>query len=261
MPIVALEHISKRFGSTLAVDDVSIFVEQGEAVAIIGSSGSGKSTLLRCINHLERVDYGTIQVDGEYLATMPEEGKKSVYPPDKEIRKICMKTGMVFQHFNLFPHLTCLENITIAPIHNLNCNKEDAIQKAKELLEVVGLPHKTDAYPEQLSGGQKQRVAIARALAMNPEIMLFDEPTSALDPEITGEVTNVIVRLVERKVTMLMVTHDMQFAREASSRVIYMDQGKIVEEGAPEQIFTQAQTPRLKDFLSAVQSPIYHVAK
>ena len=254
MPILTINHLHKSFGSSVtALNDVSLRVEEGEAVAIIGSSGSGKSTLLRCVNNLERVTGGEIILDGETLVTT-DQGGSVKYPSDKEIRRICTKTGMVFQHFNLFPHLTCLENITIAPIRILKRDKQESIDKAHQLLEVVGLSAKANSYPDQLSGGQKQRVAIARALAMDPQIMLFDEPTSALDPEITNEVTNVIMKLVAQRVTMLIVTHDMRFARDAANRVIFMDEGKIIEEGAPDSFFTRPKSLRLQEFLRSYQS-------
>lgn len=250
MPILTIRNVSKNFHEIEALKSVSLTVEQGEAVAIIGSSGSGKSTLLRCVNNLEQITGGEISIDGDTLVSTNSSGNV-IYPKDREIRRICTKTGMVFQHFNLFPHLSCLENITIAPIHILKRSKADSLKKAKELLEVVGLSAKADAYPSQLSGGQKQRVAIARALAMDPQIMLFDEPTSALDPEITNEVTNVILKLVQHKITMLIVTHDMRFAKDAATRVIYMDQGAILEEGAPQDIFEHPNSVRLKEFLTA----------
>ncbi len=253
MNILTIRHVSKSFGPNIAaLDDVSLSVQQGEAVAIIGSSGSGKSTLLRCVNNLERVSSGNIVVDGETLVETDAEGKVH-YPKDAEIRRICTKTSMVFQHFNLFAHLTCLENITIAPIKILHRDRQASLEKAKSLLELVGLSSKANSYPDQLSGGQKQRVAIARALAMDPQIMLFDEPTSALDPEITNEVTGVIVKLVQQRMTMLIVTHDMRFARSAASRLIFMDEGKIVEEGDPETLFEHPKSPRLHDFLRSYQ--------
>lgn len=250
MPILTIKNVSKKFHNLEALKSVSLTVEQGEAVAIIGSSGSGKSTLLRCVNNLEQVSGGTIEIDGDTLVSTDSNGVVR-YPKDREIRRICTKTGMVFQHFNLFPHLTCLENITIAPIHILKRNKADCMEKAKKLLEVVGLSQKSDSYPNQLSGGQQQRVAIARALAMDPQIMLFDEPTSALDPEITNEVTNVILKLVQQKITMLIVTHDMRFAKDAATRVIYMDEGAVVEQGNPQELFETPKSPRLKEFLTA----------
>ncbi|MDO5601536.1 MAG: amino acid ABC transporter ATP-binding protein [Oscillospiraceae bacterium] len=247
MPILTISHVSKAFGSFEALSDVSLTVEKGEAVAIIGSSGSGKSTLLRCVNHLERVTAGSIEIDGDFLV------RDGVYRKDKELRPIYTKTGMVFQHFNLFPHLTCAENITVSPIKIMGRDKEAALQRARELLAQVGLPEKADSYPSQLSGGQKQRVAIARALAIDPAIMLFDEPTSALDPEITGEVIKSILKLVESHMTMLIVTHDMRFAREAASRILYMDSGRIVEEGSPNEIFENPKSDRLRAFLASLR--------
>lgn len=247
MPILTISHVSKAFGSFEALSDVSLTVEKGEAVAIIGSSGSGKSTLLRCVNHLERVTAGSIEIDGDFLV------RDGVYRKDKDLRPIYTKTGMVFQHFNLFPHLTCAENITVSPIKIMGRDKEAALQRARELLAQVGLPEKADSYPSQLSGGQKQRVAIARALAIDPAIMLFDEPTSALDPEITGEVIKSILKLVESHMTMLIVTHDMRFAREAASRILYMDSGRIVEEGSPNEIFENPKSDRLRAFLASLR--------
>lgn len=251
-PILTINRVCKSYGTTDALSDVSLEVHPGEAVAIIGSSGSGKSTLLRCVNCLERVNRGNIIIDGDALVQTGEDGIAR-YPSEKIIRQITTKTGMVFQHFNLFPHLTCLENITIAPVNILGRSKEESLQAAKHLLEVVGLTNKADSYPEQLSGGQQQRVAIARALAMDPQIMLFDEPTSALDPEITNEVTNVILKLVEQKITMLIVTHDMRFARSAATRLLFMDNGQIIEQGNPDDLFDRPQSPRLQEFLQAYQ--------
>lgn len=252
MSILKIEHVSKRFGNLDALRDVSLEVEQGEAVAIIGSSGSGKSTLLRCVNNLERVGSGKITIDGDVL--VDTAGGVAQYPPEKEIRRICTKTGMVFQHFNLFPHLTCLENIMIAPVQVLRRSKENVRREALDLLDVVGLSSKAQSYPAQLSGGQKQRVAIARALAMHPQIMLFDEPTSALDPETTNEVIATIQKLVAQKTTMLIVTHDMRFARESATRVLFMDEGQILEENTPQQLFEHPQNPRLQAFLQSVRS-------
>ena len=209
--ILKMTDIVKDFGDLRVVKGVSLTVSKGETVAIIGPSGSGKSTLLRCINGLNKVTSGNIELNG--------------------------KTGMVFQHFNLFPHMTCLENITYAPVKVKGMDKEEAKKRAMELLKMVGLETKADVYPAHISGGQKQRVAIARALAMNPDLMLFDEPTSALDPEITGEVLNVMKKLAEEHTTMIVVTHEMGFAREVADRVIFMNDGEIVEEGSPEDIF------------------------
>ncbi|MBR6607612.1 MAG: amino acid ABC transporter ATP-binding protein, partial [Oscillospiraceae bacterium] len=202
------------------------------------------------INYLEKISAGRIVVNDELLAeTIDGEVK---YAPDTKIREICSNTGMIFQHFNLFPHLTCLENISYAPIHVKKTAKDAATARAKELLAMVGLATKADSYPAQISGGQKQRVAIARGLAMDPKVMLFDEPTSALDPEITGEVLNVMRDLARRKMTMLIVTHEMGFAREVADRVIFMDNGEIVEQGPPQQIFENPQSERLKAFLGSM---------
>ena len=224
--ILKMTDIVKDFGDLRVVKGVSLTVSKGETVAIIGPSGSGKSTLLRCINGLNKVTSGVIELNGE--------------------------TGMVFQHFNLFPHMTCLENITYAPIKVKGEDKEEARKKAMKLLEMVGLETKADVYPAHISGGQKQRVAIARALAMNPDLMLFDEPTSALDPEITGEVLNVMKKLAEEHTTMIVVTHEMGFAREVADRVIFMNDGEIVEEGRPEEIFNNPKSERLKAFLKSI---------
>lgn len=250
MAILSIEHVSKRFGSFTALDDVSLQVEQGEAVAIIGSSGSGKSTLLRCVNNLEHVSAGRIVIDGDVLVDTVKGTAK--YPPEKEVRRICTKTGMVFQHFNLFPNMTIRRNITLAPTKLGLMSKDEADKKADELLARVGLSDKADAYPNQLSGGQKQRVAIARALAMNPEIMLFDEPTSALDPEMVGEVLAIMKELAASGMTMIVVTHEMGFAKEVANRCMFFYDGVINEEGAPEEFFGNPQSERLKDFLSKV---------
>lgn len=251
-PILKIENVSKSFGGLeAALNNVSLSVNKGEAVAIIGSSGSGKSTLLRCVNALEKVNRGSIMLDGDYLVKTTATGGKPLYPPAKEVKKITAKTAMVFQHFNLFEHLSCLENITITPVKILGKPKAEAEKEALELLDIVGLSQKAASFPDTLSGGQKQRIAIARALAVNPQIMLFDEPTSALDPEITNEVTSVILNLVKRRVTMLIVTHDMRFARSAATRVIYMDGGEIIEVGTPKQIFENPQSDRLKEFINS----------
>ncbi len=251
MPILSIEHVCKRFGSFEALKDVSLTVEQGEAVAIIGSSGSGKSTLLRCVNNLEKVSSGKIVIDGDVLVDTVNGA--AVYPPEKDSRRICTKTGMVFQHFNLFPHLTCLDNIMIAPIQVLKRERRYVKENAMKLLKIVGLENKGAAYPAQLSGGQRQRIAIARALAMDPQIMLFDEPTSALDPETTNEVIATIQALVQRKVTMLIVTHDMRFARESATRVLFMDEGCVVEENTPDELFDHPRSSRLQAFLKSVR--------
>lgn len=249
--IVEIENIKKKFGNVLAIDDVTLKVKQGEQVAIIGSSGSGKSTLLRCINHLEAIDSGRITINGEVLVETNSQGK-AVYKSEEETRKLIMHTGMVFQHFNLFPHLNCLENITISPIRVKKENPSEAQERARELLKLVGLENKASAYPNQLSGGQKQRVAIARALAIRPSILLFDEPTSALDPEVMGEVLAAIRNLAKQGYTMILVTHEMGFAREVANRIIFMDNAKIIDEGTPEEVFGGAKSDRLQEFLRAV---------
>ena len=251
MPILTVENVTKRFGGFEALKGVSLTVERGEAVAIIGSSGSGKSTLLRCINDLERVSSGRIVIDGDTLVETMDGAVK--YPPEKELRRICMKTGMVFQQFNLFPHLTCLENITIAPLQILKQNRADAIANADRLLRLVGLENKADSYPAMLSGGQQQRVAIARALAIDPQIMLFDEPTSALDPELTAEVTSVIAKLAQQDITMLIVTHEMEFARTVADRILFFEDGEIIAGGSAAEFFESQQNDRIKRFLSGFQ--------
>ena len=224
--ILEMKDIVKDYSGFKAVDHVDFSLHKGEIVAIIGPSGSGKSTLLRCINGLNTITSGEIDLEGE--------------------------TGMVFQHFNLFPHMTCLENITYAPIKVKKIPKDQAVARAKELLKMVGLETKADVYPAHISGGQKQRVAIARALAMDPDVMLFDEPTSALDPEITGEVLNVMKQLAEKHTTMIVVTHEMGFAKEVADRVVFMADGKIMEEGDPTELFEHPKSERLVSFLGSM---------
>ncbi|MBQ2888205.1 MAG: amino acid ABC transporter ATP-binding protein [Firmicutes bacterium] len=248
--MIEVKHINKQFGDFTALSDVSLTVNRGETVAIIGPSGSGKSTLLRSINYLEQINSGEIIINGKTLVSTPQD--KAVYVSDKEIRRICSDLGMIFQHFNLFPHMTCLRNITYAPIKVQKIAKARAEAEAKRLLAMVDLSGKEDSYPAMLSGGQKQRVAIARGLAMHPAVMLFDEPTSALDPEITGEVLAVMKKLAEDQMTMLVVTHEMGFAKEVADRVIFMADGRIVEQGTPRQIFDTPQSDRLKSFLRSV---------
>ena len=248
MAILEVRNIEKHFGRTNVLKDVSFSMEEGNALAIIGSSGSGKTTLLRCLNFLERPDSGQIIVNGETLFDASEAGKDK----DAELRKKRLHFGMVFQQFNLFPHLTVLDNITLAPIKVKKMPKAEAEKLARELLNKVGLADKEDSYPAQLSGGQQQRIAIARALAMQPDIMLFDEPTSALDPEMVGEVLSVMKDLADGGMTMVVVTHEMGFAREVASRVMFMSDGQIVEQGPPDEFFANPKNPRLKDFLSKV---------
>jgi polar amino acid transport system ATP-binding protein len=239
--IIVIEHLYKHFGHVQAVNDVSLQIEIGEVVVIIGPSGSGKSTLLRCINHLEAPTAGDIWVDGIHLS------KKT-----RNINAVRREVGMVFQQFNLFPHLTALENVTIAQTVVRKRKKEEAIEIGRQQLQRVGIPEKADVYPGQLSGGQQQRVAIARALAMNPKIMLFDEPTSALDPEMIKEVLDVMLDLAKEGMTMVVVTHEMGFARAAADRIIFMDGGSIVEDTTPNQLFTNPKHDRTKMFLSKI---------
>lgn len=239
--VIKVENLHKYFGELEVLKGVNADIKKGEVVCVIGPSGSGKSTFLRCINLLEMPTKGEIFIDG-----IP------VIENIKNIDSLRTRVGMVFQQFNLFPNMSVLDNITLAPIKVLKMNKSDAEAKAKELLERVGLAEKADTYPNRLSGGQKQRVAIARALAMNPEVMLFDEPTSALDPEMVGEVLEVMKQLADSGMTMVVVTHEMGFAREVSDRVLFMEEGIIYEEGTPEEIFGSPQKPRTKDFLSKV---------
>jgi len=251
MEMLKAQGIYKRFNKLEVLKGISLTVKKGEVVAIIGPSGSGKSTFLRCLCRLETIDKGTIIVEGEVLAAPGPDGY-SRYVPEREARRICRKMGMVFQQFNLFPHLTVLENVIEAPITVQKVKREVIIPEAEELLRKVGLLDKRDSYPSRLSGGQQQRVAIARALAMKPDIMLFDEPTSALDPELTGEVLKAMRQLAEEHMTMLVVTHEMGFAREVANRVIFMDNGEIVEEGVPAEIFTNPKHPRTQSFLNKV---------
>lgn len=246
--MIHADSIVKSFGSHRVLEGVSLTLRKGEVVAIIGPSGSGKSTFLRCLNHLEIIDGGSIFIEGEAMATAQDDGS-SRYVGDADVRRICRKMGMVFQSFNLFPHMTVLENIIEAPITVKRMPKSEAIAKADALLEKVGLIAKRDNYPGRLSGGQKQRVAIARALAMEPAIMLFDEPTSALDPELTVEVLRTMRQLAEEHMTMLVVTHEMGFAREVAHRVIFMDNGRIVETAESAEFFRAPKHERTRAFL------------
>ena len=252
MAFIDMLHIEKSFGSVAVLQDVSLSMERGEVVSIIGPSGSGKSTFLRCLGQLETIQKGTIRVDGATLVDAPANTGAAVYIGKEEQQQILLKMGMVFQSFNLFPHMTVLENIMVAPCMVKGMKEADILPIAQSLLEKVGLWDKRDVYPSTLSGGQKQRVAIARALAMKPEIMLFDEPTSALDPEFTSEVLRTIKELAEEDMTMIIVTHEMAFAREVADRVIFMAEGKIQEEGTPEQVFVNPQNPRTQAFLNSM---------
>lgn len=246
MNILKMSNIQKNFGSNKVLHDISLQVEQGEVVSIIGPSGSGKSTLLRCATFLERIDGGEIMYMGDYAAK--NENGKAVYA--KNLNKFKNEFGLVFQNFNLFPHYSVLKNVTDAPINVQKRNKKEVFAQANEFLKKMGLEDKAEAYPCELSGGQQQRVSIVRALAMNPEILFFDEPTSALDPELTGEVLKVIKQLAEEKMTMVIVTHEMEFARAVSDRVIFMDDGIIVEQGSPKEVFDNPKMERTKQFLS-----------
>lgn len=240
--------IKKSFGKLEVLKGIDLTVKKGEVLAVLGPSGSGKSTLLRCINMLEKIDRGSIEIEGEYLAK--DDGNEAVYADSRSARRILSHTGMVFQQFNLFPHMTVIENLIEAPIQVKGLSREEALPLARELLSKVGLSEREDYYPSQLSGGQQQRVAIARALAMKPDIMLFDEPTSALDPELTGEVLRTMRSLAAEHMTMVVVTHEMAFAREASSRVIFMADGFIVEEGEPAGFFAAPKEERTRAFLA-----------
>jgi len=240
---VVLEGVNKHFGALHVLKDIDLSVARGEVVVVIGPSGSGKSTLCRTINRLETIDSGTITVDGQPL---PAEGK--------QLAQLRSRVGMVFQSFNLFAHKTVLENVTLGPVKVKGVKKADADKRGRELLERVGISAQADKYPAQMSGGQQQRVAIARALAMDPTVMLFDEPTSALDPEMINEVLDVMTSLARDGMTMVVVTHEMGFARRAADRVVFMDDGRIVEQATPEDFFTNAQSPRAQDFLSKILS-------
>lgn len=250
-PMVLAERVSKNFGTNKVLRGISLEVDPGEVLCIVGPSGSGKSTFLRCINHLERVDGGRLSVDGQ-LVGYRQKGDKLYELKLKEAAFQRQEIGMVFQRFNLFPHLTAVENIILAPMRVKGLSKAKAIARAKELLERVGLGDKGDAYPAHLSGGQQQRVAIARALAMDPKLMLFDEPTSALDPELVGEVLDVMKELAKSGMTMIVVTHEMGFAREVADTLVFMDDGVVVEAGTPRQILSDPQHDRTKAFLSKV---------
>jgi glutamate transport system ATP-binding protein len=240
-PLVVMKDVNKHFGDLHVLRDINLTVGKGEVVVLIGPSGSGKSTLIRTINRLETIGSGTISIDGQVL---PEEGK--------ELARLRSDVGMVFQSFNLFAHKTILQNVSLGPMKVRKLKKADAEKRAMQLLERVGVEHQANKYPAQLSGGQQQRVAIARALAMDPKVMLFDEPTSALDPEMINEVLDVMISLAKSGMTMIVVTHEMGFARKAANRVVFLSDGQIVEENTPEQFFTNPQSDRAKDFLGKI---------
>ena len=246
MRMITVNGLCKAFGGEPVLDGVSFSVEKGETVAVIGSSGAGKSTMLRCLIDLETADSGEIRIEDRYLL------KEGAYPDEKTRRSVCGKMGMVFQSFNLFPHLTVLDNLILPPINAKKLTRPEAVKKAKELLLKVGLSGKEAARPSELSGGQKQRVAIARALMMEPDMLLFDEPTSALDPQLTGEVLSVIRELSKEHMTMIVVTHEMGFAREVADKILFMGDHVIIEEGTPEDIFEHPKDPRITEFVSKI---------
>lgn len=246
MRMITVNGLCKAFGGEPVLDGVSFSVEKGETVAVIGPSGAGKSTMLRCLIDLETADSGEIRIEDRYLL------KEGTYPDEKTRRSVCGKMGMVFQSFNLFPHLTVLDNLILPPINAKKLTRPEAVKKAKELLLKVGLSGKEAARPSELSGGQKQRVAIARALMMEPDMLLFDEPTSALDPQLTGEVLSVIRELSKEHMTMIVVTHEMGFAREVADKILFMGDHVIIEEGTPEDIFEHPKDPRITEFVSKI---------
>jgi polar amino acid transport system ATP-binding protein len=250
-PMVKAEGVHKRFGRLEVLKGIDLEVQPGEVTVMLGPSGSGKSTLLRCINHLEKINAGRLSVDGE-LVGYRERGDKLHELRDHEVAKGRAEIGMVFQRFNLFPHMTALGNVIEAPIKVKGVRRADAIARGRDLLAQVGLADKADSYPAQLSGGQQQRVAIARALAMEPKLMLFDEPTSALDPELVGEVLEAMKKLAASGMTMIVVTHEMGFAREVGDHLVFMDQGVVVEEGKPAEVFANPRHERTRSFLSKI---------
>ena len=247
--MLSMRGIHKSFGDLSVLRGINLSLARGEVLAIIGSSGSGKSTLLRCINKLETIDRGGITIRGEKLCWTADGDTSATYASTADERRILMSTGMVFQQFNLFPHMTVIENLIEAPIHVKGQSRDEILPYARELLAKVGLSDRENYYPSQLSGGQQQRVAIARALAMKPDIMLFDEPTSALDPELTGEVLRTMRALAAERMTMIVVTHEMAFAREAATNVIFMENGVIVEQGEPQTFFSAPKEERTREFL------------
>ena len=244
--MISVRNLRKSFGNDPVLDGITFSVEKGETVAVIGPSGAGKSTMLRCLIDLESADGGDISIEGQFLL------KDGCYPDEKQRRKICGKMGMVFQNFNLFPHLSVLRNLSMPPVNAKLCTRAEAEEKARKLLKKVGLEDKENARPSELSGGQKQRVAIARALMMEPDMLLFDEPTSALDPQLTGEVLEVIRELAQEHMTMIVVTHEMGFAREAADKVLFMGDHVIIGEGTPEEIFEHPKDPRISEFVSKI---------
>ncbi len=251
-PLLRIDNIHKQFGQLKVLTGVSMDVERGEKVSIIGPSGSGKTTLLRCINYLEKPSAGHIYIDDKLIGEK-ETGGRYVHLSDRELARERQEIGFVFQRFNLFPHLTALGNVTIAPQKVLGLSRQEAEDQGRKMLEKVGLSHKINEYPERLSGGQQQRVAIARVLAMQPKLMLFDEATSALDPELIGEVLRVMRQLAEEGSTMVIVTHEIQFASEVSDRVVFMDQGNIVEQGKPREVLFKPKETRTREFLKHIQ--------
>jgi len=250
-PMVKAEQVCKSFGALQVLKGITLEVGKGQVLVMVGPSGSGKSTFLRCINHLEQVNAGRLYVDGDLIGYRDRGSKLHEMSP-RDAAKQRRDIGMVFQHFNLFPHRTALENIIEAPVHVKRVKKDAAVARGKDLLNQVGMSEKADAYPAQLSGGQQQRVAIARALAMNPKLMLFDEPTSALDPELVGEVLEVMKKLAAEGMTMVVVTHEMGFAREVANQLVFMDGGVVVESGPPREVLANPQNERTKAFLSKV---------
>ena len=246
MHMIEVKGLQKAFGSEQVLKDVSFTVDKGETVAVIGYSGAGKSTMLRCLIDLEKADGGDVLIEGEPLI---QNGR---YADDKTARRICGKMGMVFQSFNLFPHMTVMGNLIGAPMTVKKEDKQQAVARAKEKLKLVGLADKADAHPSELSGGQKQRVAIARALMMDPDMLLFDEPTSSLDPQLTAEVLAVIKELAKGKMTMIIVTHEMGFAREVADKVLFMGEGRVIEQGPPQELFGSPKDQRVKDFIQSI---------
>lgn len=247
--MLKVRNVKKVYGKVEVLKNVSFDIAKGEVVALIGPSGSGKSTMLRCLNQLERIDAGEISINDKFMVKTDPETGKVIYASKADLLDFSFRFGMVFQSFNLFPHMSVIENITAAPIRVKKIPKDKAYETARALLKRIGISEKENAYPCELSGGQQQRVAIARALALNPEIMFFDEPTSALDPELTGEVLKVIKSLAEQKMTMLIVTHEMAFAREVADRIIFMDNGSIIADAVPDEIFSDNAGERIKAFL------------